>query len=271
METVYLDEVFALNLLADYLLLLSAARLRGLTLHRGRLAAGAVLGAVYAVVCLLPGLAWLRRGGPLLCCSALMSLAAWGRDRGVWRTWLCFLALSAAYGGGVVLALRLAGSVPGRLGVVHVPLRVLILSFAGFYALLRFCFARQEQKRGRELLPVELCFNGQTVRFIALRDTGNALTDPVSGRRVLIAERRVLFPLLPPGLPEDAVEAMEQLSGSGLERRFTLVPYRAVGTERGLLLCIRPDSLSVAGEDSEALAAVAEGRFSESGEYEAVY
>ena len=41
---VYLDLVFLLNGVVDYLLLLSAGRLAGECLHRGRLALGAVLG-----------------------------------------------------------------------------------------------------------------------------------------------------------------------------------------------------------------------------------
>uniref|UniRef100_UPI00345DD54B sigma-E processing peptidase SpoIIGA n=1 Tax=uncultured Flavonifractor sp. TaxID=1193534 RepID=UPI00345DD54B len=41
MTVVYLDEVFLLNFVVDYLLLLSAGRLAGEVLRRGRLALGA--------------------------------------------------------------------------------------------------------------------------------------------------------------------------------------------------------------------------------------
>ena len=47
---VYLDRVFLLNLLVDYLLLLSAARLAGRTVPRLRLLGAAAFCAAYAVL-----------------------------------------------------------------------------------------------------------------------------------------------------------------------------------------------------------------------------
>ena len=56
MTVVYIDSLFLLNLIVDYLLLLGAARLSGAVLCRPRLALGAVLGAAYACAVFLPGL-----------------------------------------------------------------------------------------------------------------------------------------------------------------------------------------------------------------------
>ena len=47
MTVVYLDRVLLLNLLVDYLLLLTTARLAGIPLRRGRLALCAAVGALY--------------------------------------------------------------------------------------------------------------------------------------------------------------------------------------------------------------------------------
>lgn len=48
MTVVYVDKVFLLNGIVDYLLLLSAARLAGEPLHRLRMALAAALGGIYA-------------------------------------------------------------------------------------------------------------------------------------------------------------------------------------------------------------------------------
>ena len=45
---IYLDELFLLNFVVDYLLLLAAGRLSGEILRRGWLALGAAIGAAYA-------------------------------------------------------------------------------------------------------------------------------------------------------------------------------------------------------------------------------
>ena len=48
MTVIYLDELFLLNFVVDYLLLLAAGRLSGEILRRGWLALGAAIGAAYA-------------------------------------------------------------------------------------------------------------------------------------------------------------------------------------------------------------------------------
>ncbi|MDR0671888.1 MAG: sigma-E processing peptidase SpoIIGA, partial [Oscillospiraceae bacterium] len=52
--TVYLDTLFALNTLVNYLLLLAAARLIDCPFRRWRLWVGAALGGVYAILVFLP-------------------------------------------------------------------------------------------------------------------------------------------------------------------------------------------------------------------------
>ena len=47
MKTVYLDELFVLNLVIDYFLLLAAAKLCALPFRRGRFALAAALGGLY--------------------------------------------------------------------------------------------------------------------------------------------------------------------------------------------------------------------------------
>ena len=56
---VYLDSVFVLNGLMDYLLALCAARLAGVPLRRGRYVLAGVLGGAYAAAVFLPGLSFL--------------------------------------------------------------------------------------------------------------------------------------------------------------------------------------------------------------------
>lgn len=59
MTVVYIDALFLLNFVVDYLLLLCAGRLAGEVLHRGRLALGAALAGAYAAAVFLPGMGFL--------------------------------------------------------------------------------------------------------------------------------------------------------------------------------------------------------------------
>ena len=83
MTVVYLDRVFLLNSVVDYLLFLCAARLCGFPLHRRRLIFCEVLGGVYAAAVLFPSLHfWLTRRSdwPLEACWRLPRFAVSARS-----------------------------------------------------------------------------------------------------------------------------------------------------------------------------------------------
>ena len=92
MTVVYLDRVFLLNSVVDYLLFLCAARLCGFPLHRRRLIFCAVLGGVYAAAVFISELAFLAHPAIRLAFGGLLALAAFRRFRPV----LTFFLLSAA-------------------------------------------------------------------------------------------------------------------------------------------------------------------------------
>ena len=277
---IYVDTLFLLNALVDYLLLLGAARLAGERLRRLRFTLGAVLGGGYAVAIFLPGGAFLQRLPCRLAVLALMSVAAYGGSRRLLRQSLLFLALSCALGGGVLAVSLLGGrglTLSGGVVYSAMDIKTVLLSAAGCYAAVTLVFrglARHTASAG-ELAAVRLALDGRSVELTALRDTGNTLTDPVAGIPVLVAEGALLLPLLPPGTLmagelADPVACMERLRDGPLAGRVRLLPYRAVGVERGLLLALRPDGLWVNGERRDMLAALSPTPVSDGGGYGAL-
>lgn len=277
---IYVDTLFLLNALVDYLLLLGAARLAGERLRRLRFTMGAVLGGGYAVAIFLPGGAFLQRLPCRLAVLALMSVAAYGGSRRLLRQSLLFLALSCALGGGVLAVSLLGGrglTLSGGVVYSAMDIKTVLLSAAGCYAAVTLVFrglARHTASAG-ELAAVRLALDGRSVELTALRDTGNTLTDPVAGIPVLVAEGALLLPLLPPGTLmagelADPVACMERLRDGPLAGRVRLLPYRAVGVERGLLLALRPDGLWVNGERRDMLAALSPTPVSDGGGYGAL-
>ena len=72
MTVIYVDTLFLLNALVDYLLLLASARLAGEPLSRPRFLLGAALGGLYAAGIFLPGLGFLARPPCRLAAAAVM-------------------------------------------------------------------------------------------------------------------------------------------------------------------------------------------------------
>ena len=278
MTVVYVDTLFLLNAVVDYLLLLAAARLAGEPLARRRFLLGAALGGGYAVALFLPGLEFLVRFPCRLAAAVLMVLAAFWRSRRLLRQTVIFFALSCAFGGGV-LAIGLLGGRGLSLqnGVLYsgMDLKLVLLSAAGCYALLTLALQGVGRHTGRsgELQPVRLTLGEREIALTALVDTGNTLTDPVTGRPVLVVEGTCLEDLLPPGLRPDLDDPAGWLAvqRDPWRRRFRLIPYRAVGVERGLLLALRLDRVQAGGEDLvPMLAALTPTPVSDGGTYRAL-
>ena len=258
MDVIYADELVALNALIDYLLLLLAARAAELPLRRGRFALSGLLGGLYALAA-AAGPPFLRAGPGKLLLSGLMCALAFGCRRGVWKGWGAFLGLSALFAGAVYAAALLGGrSVgPGSVPAALSP-RLFLLCFALCWAAVRLFLERSPP--GSAYAEVILTLGERSMQLTALRDTGNRLRDPVSGCAVLTADGRAMEELLGPALPlpvpEDAASLLRQLSRDPrLAPRLGLVPYSAVGGS-GLLVTVRPDSVTVDGESVRALVAV---------------
>ena len=261
MQVIYVDSLFFLNLCIDYLLCLVSARVCGLCLKRLRYFFAALIGACYAVAVFLPGMGFLSRPLCKLAAALLMGLAAFGGEAKMLRCCAVFLSVYAAFGG-AVWAISLAGGEFFSYGVyLPVSLRTLVLSFALCYGGISLLFRRRAKLMEKRRVQVSLVFLGRESRFMALLDTGNSLSDPVSGKAVMVAGLHALRPVLGSAAElfsaADPVTALEQLSRlPEFAGRFRLIPYVAVGVS-GLLPVFCPERLTVDGkEERELLVAV---------------
>ena len=271
METVYLDSLFALNFIIDYLLLIVSGRVCALPLARRRVALGAALGGLYAVgAAVFPEVFTLL--GAKIASGAAMCLAAYGADRLFARLALTFFAVSAAFAGAVYALSTLRGEIAGALPFVPVSLPVLLLAFAVCYALLSLVFRHSGLRAGRCVLTVRVTLGERAADLPALSDSGNELIDPLTGRGVLVAELSALAPLFSAGCPaeEDPVALLGRLSETPeLRGRVRLLPcHSAAGG--ALLPCFTPDGCTVGGETRSLCVAITTQRLCADGEYCAI-
>ena len=278
---VYIDRVFVLNLLVDYLLLLVCARLAGTPLLRLRFLLCAAGGALYAVAVFLPGCAALNYPLLRLLAGGLLSGAAYCRQARPWRLVALFFLVSGALAG-LLLAVGLALGSPNlllsRIWYARISWPVLLGTAAGMGVLLRLLFGQAVRHGGNEIMPITIVLGGKTCTVQALHDTGNTLRDPVSGEPVLVLERRALDSLWTEtvrgilALPLPPEEKMARLYSAGSGCSFTLLPFTAVGTASGLLLAVYSDYIELCGRRRRrALLALSEGPVSDGGGYQALW
>lgn len=254
MEIIYIDRLFLTNLLADYLLLLGAARLCSLRLKRPRYFLAALLGAGYAVGVFLPGFQFLAAPGWKLGFGALLGLIAYGRERRALGCTGVFLVLSAALGG-ALWALELS------FGGLRLNGKLLVFSFLLAYGALRLIFARAAGRGDKRKVSVQIQLLGRGCAFTAIDDSGNCLADPLTGAAVAVACPHALAPLFGPAGPlleiRDPVELLSAAAAyPELKGRLRLVPFSTLGGG-GMLPVFRPDRLLIEGrEDRDRLVAI---------------
>ncbi len=256
MTVVYLDSVFLLNALMDYILLLATARLSGIGLRRKRYLLAALLGGGYAAAVFLPGLEFLGRGSVKAAVGILLALLAFGGEARLFRLMLILLFLSCALAGGVlVLGMAADGGIPAVAGILYtnVDMGVLLAAATAAYLLLTAVF-RASARNGIEgrLLPVRIALDGKVLELTALWDSGNGLADFATGRPVLILAKSAAERLLP-WLDRWGAPGLEILRSKVPQLKPILLPYRAVGTEGGLLLSVRSAWTEIGGRRYEDL------------------
>lgn len=265
MAVIYVDTVFFLNGILDYLLLLCTARLAGIPLRRGRYLLAALAGGVYAVAAVLPGLACLGSGAVKMAAGVLLALIAFGGEVRLFRLTALFMALSCGLAGCILGLSLLAGSrLLGAEGVffTNVDVKGLLLAGTAVYLFFSAVFrAAARHSLNGETAEVKISICGRTVSLTALLDNGCGVCEPVSGQPVLVVAEGALDSAFPTAvrrqLTREALqlpaELLEPLRQAAPELRFFLVPYRAVGVNGGLLLTVRSDWVSVAGQKHPGL------------------
>ena len=248
MKTLYLDLFFFLNLLADYLICLSAGRLCSLQLRRGRYCLSALFGAVYAVLSVLPGFAFLSAPFWRLCSALVMGMLAFFGEARPLRCILTMLAVAALFGGALYALLPAAG------GHRLFSLRKLLAVFFFCYGLLKFFSHTRQRWDGQRKAQVKLVFHGREAAFSALVDSGNSLRCPDTGESALIVSPPALRPIfrehtliLEELSPIDLVEALSQLPEYA--GRLRLIPFRSLGGS-GLVPVFRPEQIWIDGKEA---------------------
>lgn len=237
---IYLDIVFFLNFLVDYLLLLGTNRLSGFPPGGARCALAALVGAVYGAACLLPGFSFL---GSLLWRGVFLGLLgflAFGWDRSAWKRTGVFVLLAMALGG---IAMSM-----GRGDFLS-----LILAAGFVWLLCRIAFGTGVGEQ--EYIPIRLSYGGKQLNLTALRDSGNTLRDPITGEQVLVLSPWAATQLT--GLTrEDLAHPLETLARGAIPG-LRLIPYRAVGQRASMLLALRFPQVRIGNHTRSAIVAFA--------------
>lgn len=227
----YLDSLFLLNFGMNLLLLCLVDHSMGHTATWYRLVAGAGAGAACyllpflwkgtavgkLLLCFLPGtLVMLFLAFPI---RSLRSLGVYFRKQ-----------MLATFLIGGILAALLRGFPPGRKYLPGIGMVLGLGVFSGWLLVL----GQKKEARNAAYCEVELQGEMQKVRIRALVDSGNTLTEPISGAPVSVLDARIFYRLWPEGLPV-----------------FRAIPYHSVGKKSGILKGYRIPQMTIISQGVE--------------------
>lgn len=251
--TVYLDLLIWINFCVDFFLLLGTNRLSGFPPDWKRTALGALFGSLYGGICMIPPFLFLGNLVWRFVFLALTGCIAFGCNRSAVKRTGVFLLLSMAMGGVAV-------------GIGRNDIPMLLVSACAVWILCGVSFGGTVG--GREYVHLSVPVNGGSVSFIALKDSGNTLKDPVSGESVIVVSPRYAMKLT--GLSMEQIKNPMETIVRGELPGGKLIPYRAVGKPMGMLLAKRFSGVKVGEEERSVILAFAAEGFGEGEIYQAL-
>ena len=171
------------------------------------------------------------------------------KERGVAIAMDCRLhGMEFAYGKLMECAGRLVGERLARMTVIAV-IAVIVV----------FILAYRKWAEVKQIYKVTLTEQGEHAIYRALFDTGNLLTDPVTGKPVSVVEET-----------EETKKWLEKYP-----EKYKIIPYRSVGNEHGLLEGLVVDEMIIQKEKEQvvkkgAVIALYKGKLSKNGDFQMI-
>ncbi|MGE5632992.1 MAG: sigma-E processing peptidase SpoIIGA [Caulobacteraceae bacterium] len=258
METyVYADVILLENIIMNYLILWSTAKLTRYNYSKVKLIIASLAGAVYAVLSYFPQYSFLYTLFIKVLFSLLIVIVAYTPPyfKLLLKLTGVFYIVSFIFGGAAfglfyfINGLNLTSN--GISFIKDFPLKVLAVAAFIAYFTVKYSwdYIQHRIKRERILVQLDIFFDKKGICLDALVDTGNSLRDPITNVPVVIAEYDAVKKLLPDEIrkifdssSENDLNAIaEIMSLSKWVTRFRVIPFKSLGKENGMLIGFKPD------------------------------
>ncbi len=254
MTVIYVDILIAVNLVIDFLMLLSSAKLMSYKPKRFRLLLGAVFASLLSLLILTDINPVLLFFVKILGLAAAVFITFGFKTPTMFiKALVVFLGVNFVFAG-VVAAVWFLLSPAGMMmknGVVYFNISpiALILSAAAAYLIMTLIeYILKKREKPEQIYSIKIAIDNKTTEINALYDTGNNIVDAISGHPVTVCELDSICELLP---YEDVVAISEFVCKGGelnssflVKKKMKLVPYHVINSN-GIMVCIEPDSIEV--------------------------
>ncbi len=258
-NVIYIDSIFFMNIVMDFFLLKLTVKTLKKTATFKRLFAGSLIGALgYCLVLCLPTSFYFTKTVGTMLPLALLMVKTGCRTKGVKELLYAagYLFTYAFLIGGFMLFLM--KQIPFFRVHCDSILVVLLAGYAGFL-LCANGIRSYRKKKQNPFCKVRIWGEESPVCVYGLIDTGNGLTEPISGKPVAILESEVWSKMEKAKRPE----------------KFKVIPFHSIGKESGILEGYEVKKIEIEYEMgrkelTDVLIAVFQGKLSVKGDYQMI-
>lgn len=280
---VYIDVLFLVNFIANYIIVLATARVSGIYIKRKHIIYSSIFGAVISLIVFFIKMNSLILIFIQLLCAFIMIYIAFGKNNkeSFIRLTVLFIIITTGFAGICTFMQNFGNNIIYRNGVVYMdlPFKMLVLSFGVSYFIISVVFgksAKHSIKKG-DIIEVILLAFGKNIKFSGLNDTGNDLKDPITGKKVIIIERNILIQILPKDLTfiglsineNNTIEMLERIAQTEYNTKFRIINYNAVGKSSASLLIFNPDKVIIGEKQLDVYIGISPNKIS-NGAYNAI-
>lgn len=241
MKTLYVDELFLLNGVINYILLLVTKKIIRAKASQPRLLIGSIISALYAVFMFLPHTQIFYSFLAKLLFSFMLVAITYNirKLRQYIRAVAVFYMVSFAFGGAAFAII----SMTGWNDMSYLPVKILVTSTVIAYACLTFLssYYKRAAVKQRSTATVSITVNDETAVVNCFFDTGNSLYDPISDSPVMVVEYNCISSILPPEISYYLKEGTIENLPPNFNRRLRFIPYSSIGKKNGVILGFKPD------------------------------
>lgn len=249
----YVDVLFLVNFMMDYLLLLLVRKMLSCSATHGNVCLGALVGSLLTcIVVILPiPFAFIK----FVLFHVLVNTCMIRVGLKIKNIRSLVKSLILLYIGGFLLG----GILEALSQYVKIGSLFFAVAIAGYYIVLGIWkFISYVQRWNRYHCMVELYFGDEKYLVRGLIDTGNGLRDPLSGQPVSILNR----------------QSAKKLLGEAGVKNMRYIPYQSIGKKEGVLPAFQIDKMCIRQEKEcwveHPLIGISEEEVSAGGEYEMI-
>ncbi len=204
--------------------------------------------------------------GFVICLISLRGKTAFGTLRNVWRGVIllmiyigCLFCISGLFFGMSCLFFRNAG-------YFYLSFFRTVISIILSFFILHIFLLKRKKNQYKQCCDCVLKIEGKEILFRSFVDTGNFLTDPVSGLPVVLLE----FSLFQKHLDKTFPLPMTYEFAARFSHRARVIPYRSVSGEGQMLSAFVPESFIVNGIVQNVVVAVTDRPVESRGQYSGI-